>query len=208
MKIGIIGSGRIGGTLTEKLAAAGHLVGVANAHGPHSLEARAASLGEGVCAMTVEEAARYGELVVVSIPFGRYRSVPVAPLNAKIVVDTENYYPQRDGHFAELDEDRLTSSELLQEHLPGARVVKAFNAVRWDSLAEEGRQRGEAGRLAVPLAGDDVQAKRVVAELIDEIGFDPVDVGSLAQGGRKIQPGTPAYTAHVTAAELMRRLAA
>jgi predicted dinucleotide-binding enzyme len=208
MKIGIIGSGHIGGTLTEKLAAAGHLVGVANAHGPHSLEARAASLGEGVCAMTVEEAAQYGEPVVVSIPFGRYRSVPVASVNGKIVVDTENYYPQRDGHFAEVDDDRLTSSELLQEHLPGARVVKAFNAVRWDSLAEEGRPRGDAGRLAVPLAGDDADAKRVVAELIDEIGFDPVDVGSLAQGGRKIQPGTLVYTAHVTAAELVRRLAA
>jgi 8-hydroxy-5-deazaflavin:NADPH oxidoreductase len=208
MKIGIIGSGHIGGTLTEKLAAAGHLVGVANAHGPQSLEARAASLGKGVCAMTVDEAARYGELVIVSIPFGRYRSVPVAPLDGKIVVDTENYYPQRDGHFDELDDDRMTSSELVQEHLPQARVVKAFNAVRWDTLAEEGRPRGAAGRLAVSLAGDDVEAKRIVAELIDEIGFDPVDVGDLAQGGRKIQPGTPVYTARVTAAELTRRLAA
>ena len=208
MKIGIIGSGHIGGTLTEKLAAAGHLVGVANAHGPHSLEARAATLGEGVSAMTVEEAAQYGELVVVSIPFGPYRSVPVAPLNGKIVIDTENYYPRRDGHFAELDDDSATSSELLQRHLPGARVVKAFNAVRWDSLAEEGRLRGAAGRLGVPLAGDDLEAKRVVAELIDEIGFDPVDVGSLAQGGRRIQPGTSVSTAHVTAAEMRRRLTA
>jgi len=208
MKIGIIGSGRIGGTLTEELAAAGHRVGVANAHGPQSLEALAASLGQGVCAMTVDEAARFGDLVVVSIPFGRYRSVPAAPLSGKVVVDTENYYPQRDGHFAELDDDRITSSELVQEHLSGSRVVKAFNAVRWDTLAEEGRPRGAAGRLAVPLAGDDAEAKRIVSELIDEIGFDPVDVGALGQGGRQIQPGMPVYTAHVTAAELLRRLAA
>ena len=208
MKIGIIGSGHIGGTLTEKLAAAGHKIGVANAHGPRSLEARAVSLGEGVCAMTVEEAAEYGELVVVSIPFGRYRSVPVAPLNGKIVVDTENYYPQRDGHFAELDEDRVTSSELVQQHLPGARLVKSFNAVRWDSLAEEGRPHGAAGRLAVPLAGDDDEAKRIVGQLIDEIGFDPVDVGGLAQGGRRLQPGTAVYAAHLTAMEMARWLAA
>lgn len=208
MKIGIIGSGHIGGTLAEKLAAAGHDIGLANAHGPRSLERRAERMGQQVCAMTVDEAAEYGELVVVSIPFGSYRSVPVAPLAGKIVVDTDNYYPQRDGHFAELDDDSTTSSELLQRHLPASRVVKCFNAVRWDSLAGEGKPRGAAGRLAMPLAGDDTEAKRVVAGLIDEIGFDPVDVGDLAQGGRKIQPGASVYVAHLTASEMERRLAA
>ncbi len=208
MNIGIIGAGHIGGTLTEKLAAAGHDVGVANARGPQSLEDRVRSLGDGVCAMTVDEAVRYGDLVIVSIPFGRYRSVPAEPLSGKVVVDTENYYPQRDGHFSELDEGRTTSSELLQEHLPGARVVKAFNAIRWDSLAEEGKPRGASGRLAVPFAGDDGEGKLIVAELIDEIGFDPVDVGGLAEGGRKIQPGSPVYVARLTAVELVHRLAA
>jgi hypothetical protein len=208
MKIGIIGSGRIGGTLAEKLAVAGHEIGIANAHGPRSLTQRAERMGARVCAMTVDEAAAHGELVVVSIPFGSYRSVPAAPLSGKIVVDTDNYYPQRDGHFAGLDDDSTTSSELLQRHLPASRVVKAFNAVRWDTLAEEGRPHGAADRLAMPLAGDDVEAKRVVAGLIDEIGFDPVDVGDLAHGGRKIQPGAAVYVARMTAAEMERRLAA
>ena len=129
-------------------------------------------------------------------------------VRSKIVVDTENYYPQRDGHFPELDEDRTTSSELLRSHLTGARIVKAFNAIRWDTLAEEGAPAGATGRLAIPLAGDDIEAKHLVEGLIDEIGFDPVDVGGLADGGRKIQPGTPLYVAHLTAAEMRDRLAA
>jgi 8-hydroxy-5-deazaflavin:NADPH oxidoreductase len=208
MKIGIIGAGHIGGTLAGKLAAAGHHIGLANSRGPQSLEQRSAELGERVRPMTVDEAARFGDLVVVSIPLGQYQSVPVEPLRGKIVVDSDNYYPQRDGHIAELDEDRTTSSELLQRHLAGARVVKAFNAVRWDSLADEGKPRGAAGRLAMPMAGDDAAAKSVVARLIDEIGFDAYDVGNLAQGGRKIQPGSTIYTANLTASEMTDRLAA
>jgi len=207
MRIGIIGSGRIGGTLAEKLAAAGHEICLANAHGPQSLRQRVERMGERVRATTVDEAAACGDLVVVSIPLGSYRSVPVAPLAGKIVVDTDNYYPQRDGHIDELDDDSTTSTELLQRHLPESRVVKAFNAVRWDSLAGEGKPRGATDRLAMPLAGDDPEAKQVVAGLIDEIGFDPVDVGDLASG-RRIQPGTPVYVAHLTAPEMTRRLAA
>ena len=207
MNIGIIGTGKIGGTLAEKLAAAGHDVAIANAHGPHSLEDKARSLGENVCAMTVDEAARHGEVVIVSIPFGDYRSLPPEPLRGKIVVDTGNYYPDRDGHFPELDGDRTTSTELVADHLQGARVVKAFNAVRWTVLKEEGTPQG-AGRLAMPLAGDDAEAKRVVADLIDQVGFDPVDAGDLAHGGRLIQPGAPVYVAHMSAAEMRRRLAA
>ncbi len=208
MRIGIIGSGRIGGTLAEKFAAAGHEICLANAHGPRSLEERVERMGARVRATTVDEAAACGEIVVVSIPLGSYRTVPVEPLAGKIVIDTDNYYPQRDGHIAELDDDSTTSTELLQRHLPESRVVKAFNAVRWDSLADEGKPRGAADRLAMPLAGDDADAKRVVAGLIDEIGFDPVDVGDLAHGGRKIQPGADVYVAHITAGEMQRRLAA
>jgi 8-hydroxy-5-deazaflavin:NADPH oxidoreductase len=208
MNIGIIGTGKIGGTLAEKLAATGHDVGIANAHGPRSLDEKARDLGSKVCPMTVEEAARHGDVVIVSIPFGNYRTVPPEPLRGKIVVDTENYYPARDGHFPGLDDDSTTSSELLREHLPGARVVKAFNAVRWTTLKDEGKPLGAPGRLAVPLAGDDREAKRVVERLIDEIGFDPVDVGDLAHGGRRIQPGAPVYVAHLSAEEMRRRLAA
>jgi predicted dinucleotide-binding enzyme len=208
MKIGIIGAGKIGGTLGEKLAAEGNSIGLANAHGPRSLEGRARRLGDSVYPMSVDQAARHGDLVIVAIPFGAYATMPREPLRGKIVVDAENYYPERDGHFPELDDDRTTSSELLQAHLPESHVVKAFNAVRWTTLATESRPRGASDRLAVPLAGDDADAKYVVSTLILRIGFDPIDVGDLAQGGRKIQPGSQLYVAHLSAAEMKRRLAA
>jgi 8-hydroxy-5-deazaflavin:NADPH oxidoreductase len=208
MNIGIIGTGRIGGALAEKLSATGHQIGIANAHGPRSLEEKARSLGPDIRPMSVDEAARHGDLFIVSIPFGNYRTVPPEPLRGKIVVDTGNYYPERDGHFPELDDDLTTSTELLREHLQGARVVKAFNAVRWTVLRDEGEPRGARGRLAMPLAGDDPEAKRVVAGLIDETGFDPLDVGDLAHGGRRIQPGAAIYVAHLSAEEMRRRLAA
>jgi 8-hydroxy-5-deazaflavin:NADPH oxidoreductase len=208
MNIGIIGTGKIGGTLAEKLSAAGHDVGIANAHGPRSLDEMARDLGLRACPMTVDEAARHGEVVIVSIPFGKFRTVPPEPLRGKIVVDTENYYPDRDGRFRELDDDSTTSTQLVLGHLPGARLVKAFNAVMWTTLRDEGRPLGAMGRLAMPLAGDDLDAKHVVAGLIDEVGFDPVDVGDLAHGGRRIQPGAPVYVAHMSAEEMRRRLAA
>ena len=143
MKIGIIGAGHIGGTLAEKFVEAGHLVGLSNAHGPQTLEMQAAQLGDSACPMTVADAEKFGELVVVAIPFGRYHDVPSEPLAGKIVVDTMNYYAQRDGHFPELEDDSTTSSELLQEHLARSRLVKAFNTMRWDHLKIEGREPGD-----------------------------------------------------------------
>ena len=122
------------------------------------------------------------------------------------MIDSNNYYPQRDGHFEELDNDRTTSSELLQAHLPGARVVKAFNAIQWVRLRDDGRPAGDPERLGIPFSGDDAEAKRVVAELIDELGFDPVDAGSLAEGGRKHQAGAAAYTQGLPTSELRARL--
>jgi predicted dinucleotide-binding enzyme len=123
------------------------------------------------------------------------------------VIDTNNYYPRRDGHFEELDSDRTTSSELLQAHLPGARVVKAFNAIVWTRLRDDGRPAGDRERVGVPISGDNEKARRTVAELIDEIGFDAVDAGTLAEGGRKHQPGSPAYTEGLHTEELRARLA-
>jgi 8-hydroxy-5-deazaflavin:NADPH oxidoreductase len=202
VKIGVIGAGRIGGTLAARLAAAGHEVAVSNSRGPETLEGAVA----GAQPMTVEDAARFGEVVVVSIPFGRYRDVPADPVDGKVVIDTNNYYPQRDGRFPELDDGDTTSSELLQTHLPGARVVKAFNAIVWTNLRDAGRRAGDPERLGIPFSGDDEQAKRTVAELIEELGFDPVDAGTLAQGGRKHQVDGPAYTKGVPAAELRSRL--
>jgi hypothetical protein len=208
MKIGIIGAGQIGATLARHFVDAGHEVAISNSRGPDTLQAVAEELGPRAQALTAEEAARFGDVVVVSVPFGRYREVPSEGLAGKVVIDTNNYYPQRDGHFEELDRDRTTSSELLQAHLSGARVVKAFNAILWKRLRDDGRPAGDRERIGIPISGDDERAKRTVAELIDQIGFDPVDAGTLAEGGRKHQPGSPAYTEGLQTGELRARLAA
>jgi predicted dinucleotide-binding enzyme len=207
MQIGIIGTGHIGATLARKLLQAGHEVGVANSRGPESLGELMGELGARACPMTVDEAASFGVLTIVAIPFGAYGEVPSKPLDGRIVVDTMNYYPQRDGVYPDLDSGRVTSSELLQQHLLGARVVKAFNTIYWEVLRDAGRPKGAPGRIAVPLAGDDPEAKRVVMDLIEQIGFDPVDAGDLA-AGRRLQPGSPVYTAHLDAATTRARLAA
>jgi predicted dinucleotide-binding enzyme len=202
VKIGVIGAGTIGGTLAARLVAAGHEVAISNSRGPETLQGAV----DGARPMTVEDAARFGEVIVVSIPFGRYREVPADAVGHKLVIDTNNYYPERDGHFPELDDDSTTSSELLQAHLPDARVVKAFNAISWTNLRNAGRTAGDAERLGIPFSGDDERAKRTVAELIDEIGFDPVDAGMLARGGRKLQVDAPAYGKGLPTAELRSRL--
>jgi predicted dinucleotide-binding enzyme len=159
-------------------------------------------------ATTAEDAARFGDVVVVSVPFGRYLELPNDGVAGKVVIDTNNYYPSRDGHFEELDSDRTTSSELLQTHLSGARVVKAFNAIYWNHLRDLGRPSGDPQRIGIPISGDDKESKRIVAELIDDIGFDAVDAGTLAEGGRKHQPGSPVYAEDLRAEELRARLAA
>jgi predicted dinucleotide-binding enzyme len=205
LRIGIIGAGHIGRTLAAHFVRAGHDVVVSNSRGPETLQDLASELGSRASAGTPEEAARC-DVVVVSVPYGRLRDLPTEDLRRKIVVDTNNYYPQRDGHFEELDDDRATSSELLQAQL-GARVVKAFNAMYWEHLRDYGRAVGDPDRLGIPISGDDTHAKRVVAGLIDEIGFDAVDAGSLANGSRKHQPGAPAYAADLRTAELRALLA-
>jgi predicted dinucleotide-binding enzyme len=204
MRIGIIGSGKIGSTAAALFAAAGHDVAIANSRGPESLEALAAELG--VRAATVAGAAGSGELVLVATPLYAFRELPAAELDGKIVVDATNYYAGRDGANAALDEDTTTSTELLAEQLPGARVVKAFNTMQWESLRDRGVRAGGEERLVIFLAGDDADAKRRVAGLIEEIGFAPVDNGSLAEGGRKQQPGAPLYGALVTLQEAGARL--
>jgi 8-hydroxy-5-deazaflavin:NADPH oxidoreductase len=208
MRIGTIGAGHIGGTLARAFVRAGHEVAISNSRGPATLDALAKELGPRARAVTAAEAADFGNVVVVSVPFGRYRELPTESLAGKVVIDTNNYYPQRDGHFDQLDTGRTTSSELLQAHLRGARVVKAFNAIRWDHLRDGGRPAGDPKRVGIPISGDDESAKRIVAELIEQIGFDAVDAGPLATGGRKHQPGTPVYLADLPHEELRARLAA
>jgi predicted dinucleotide-binding enzyme len=208
MRIGIIGAGHIGGTLAKLFVDAGHDVAVSNSRGPETLTRLVEQIGGGAQATIPAEATRFGEVVVVSVPFGRYRDVPSEAVAGKVVIDTNNYYPQRDGHFEELDSDRTTSSELLQAHLSGGRVVKAFNAILWTRLRDAGRPVGDDERIGIPISGDDDEAKQTVAALIDQIGFDAVDAGTLARGGRTHQPGTPAYTEGLPTAELRARLGA
>jgi 8-hydroxy-5-deazaflavin:NADPH oxidoreductase len=207
MQIGIIGTGHIGGTLARHFVRAGHEVAISNSRGPETLSVLVAELGGRAEAMTAADAAAFGEVVVVSVPFGRFRELPTAGLRGKVVVDTNNYYPQRDGTFEELDADRTTSSELLQAHLQGARVVKAFNAIQWQRLRDLGRPAGDAERIGIPISGDDEEAKRIVAGLIDEMGFDAVDAGTLGKGGRNHQPGSSVYAADLPTDELRARLA-
>ncbi|MGD0894856.1 MAG: NAD(P)-binding domain-containing protein [Acidimicrobiales bacterium] len=206
MRIGMIGSGKIGSTLAGHFVRVGHDVAVSNSRGPETLAGLVVELGPRARAMTAAEAARYGDIAVVTVPFGRYRTVPIDGLDGKVVIDTNNYYPGRDGQFAELDEDRTTSSEMLAAHLAHARVVKAFNAIYWEHLRDSARPSGAPDRIAIPISGDDPEAKSLVGALIDQIGFDPVDLGTLAVGGRKHQPGMRLYTADLPAAEV-RRLA-
>ena len=207
MKIGIIGAGHIGGTLARLFVRIGHQLAIGNSRGPDTVDELVSELGERAQAMTASDAARFGDLVVVSVPFGRYRELPSTGLDDKVVIDTNNYYPQRDGRFEELDSDRTTSSELLQQHLPDTRVVKAFNAIYWEHLRDFGRPAGDPARTGIPISGDDEHAKRTVAQLIDQIGFDAVDAGTLAEGGRKHQPGSPVYAADLPTDELRARLA-
>lgn len=187
MNIGIIGSGNIGGTVARLFIGAGDQVAISNSRGPESLESLVESLGAKARAASVEEASSFSEIVLVAIPFGKYQTIPAKPLEGKVVVDAMNYYERRDGRI-ELGD--LTSTELLSRHLRGARVVKAFNSLYYKTLATEGRPEAPVqDRLALFVAGDDVGAKAIVSRLIDEIGFAPVDTGSLHDGGLLQQPG-------------------
>jgi predicted dinucleotide-binding enzyme len=190
--IGFIGSGRIGSGVARLAVAAGYSVVVSNSRGPETLSDLVAELGPKARAATAAEAAQAGDLVVVSVPLHAYPQVPAEPLAGKIVIDTNNYYPQRDGQIAALESSSATSSELLQSHLPSARVVKLFNNIFWQTLRTLPRPAGAPDRTALAIAGDDPRAKTTVTQFLDAIGYDTVDAGGLAEGWR-YQPGTPAY---------------
>jgi 8-hydroxy-5-deazaflavin:NADPH oxidoreductase len=192
--IGFIGSGKIGSTVARLALDAGHQVVMSNSRGPDTLADLVAGLGGHARAATAEEAAAAGDLVVVTIPLRAYLEVPAAPLAGKPVLDTINYYPQRDGSVADLDDGSTTSSELLQAHLADAHVVKVFNNVNFRHLATLGRPAGDPERSALPIAGNDAGAKAAATELLDSLGYDAYDAGPLAEG-RRFQPGTPAYAA-------------
>jgi 8-hydroxy-5-deazaflavin:NADPH oxidoreductase len=189
---GFIGSGHLGRTAARLALTAGHEVVMSNSRGPETLEGLVAELGPGAHAGTVDEAARAGDVVVVTIPFLAHRDVPAEALRGKVVIDTMNYYPQRDGEVAELEAESTTSSELLAAHLPESRVVKAFNNIFFQHLGSLGRPSGAPDRSALAIAGDDADAKALVSRLLDEIGYDTLDLGPLSEGWR-IQRDTAAY---------------
>jgi predicted dinucleotide-binding enzyme len=205
--IGLIGAGHIGSQVARLGLAHGYNVVISNSRGPETLAALVAELGPGARAATPAEAAAAGDLVVVTVPLKNYRDVPVAPLAGKIVIDTNNYYPQRDGHIAELDNESTTTAELLQAHLPTSKVVKAFNHIYAAELTTHGQLAGSKNRRALVIAGDDQAAKAIVTKLLDQFGFDTVDAGPLKEGWR-IQRDTPGYGPRRTAEELRRDLAA
>jgi 8-hydroxy-5-deazaflavin:NADPH oxidoreductase len=207
MKIGIIGAGQIGGTLARRLTSAGHQVSIANSRGPESLAELARETG--ATPVTVQEAARAGEVVIVTIPM---KNIPRLPdglfqgvSDEVVVVDTGNYYPrQRDGRIDAI-EDGTTESRWVSQQL-GRPVIKAFNNIYARHLLEKGKPKGTPGRIALPVAADDRGGKEVVIRLLDDIGFDGVDAGSLDESWRQ-QPGTPVYAADLDAAGVRKALA-
>jgi 8-hydroxy-5-deazaflavin:NADPH oxidoreductase len=207
LKIGIIGAGEIGGTLVRRFSQLGYQVSVANAHGPESLAGLARETG--AKAVTPREAARAGKLVIVTIPEGKIPNLAkdlfAGVSSDVIVVDTGNYYPQqRDGRIEGIERGMLESRWV--ESQIGRSVVKAFNTMNYQRLLRNGRPKGTPGRVAIPVAGDDQRAKQVVMRLIDELGFDPIDSGSLNDSWRQ-QPGTPVYDIDRDAAGVQRALA-
>src|SRR5687767_14698599 len=204
--IGLIGAGHIGSQVARLAVAHGYNVVISNSRGPETLSELVAELGPRARAATAVEAATAGDIVVVTVPLKNYRSVPVEPLRGKVVIDTNNYYPQRDGHIPELDNESTTTAELLQGHLPTSKVVKAFNHIYAAELTTHGQPPGTKNRRALVIAGDDREAKATVTRLIDQFGFDVVDAGPLKEGWR-IQRDTPGYGPRRTAEQLRTDLA-
>lgn len=191
MRIGIIGAGFIGRAVAQLVIAAGHEAMLSNSRGPQTMSSVLSGI-PGSQVGTVEDAAQFGEVVLVAIPLEHYRSVPAKWLEGKTVLDANNYYPERDGHIAALDRFETTTSRLLAEHLPHSSVVKVFNAILAQDLVQDARPKAAPDRRALPIAADDPAAKALVITLLDEIGFDAADAGSLDESWR-FERAKPAY---------------
>ena len=205
--VGLIGAGHIGSQVARLAVEHGYDVVISNSRGPETLADLVTELGARARAATPSEAAAAGDIVVVSVPLKNYRDVPVAPLAGKIVIDTNNYYPDRDGRIPELDNETTTTSELLQAHLPSSKVVKAFNHIYAAQITTDGRPAGAPDRRALAIAGNDTAANQAVTRLLDEFGFDTVVIGPLSESWR-IQRDTPGYGPRRNAAQLREDLAA
>nr|WP_194903942.1 NAD(P)-binding domain-containing protein [Catenulispora rubra] len=197
--LGLIGSGNIGSALAHLAIAAGLDVVLSNSRGPESLAALVAELGDHARAATPADAAQAGDLVVATIPLGSYEQLPAAALVGKTVIDTMNYRPDT-GRISEFDQDEFASSVLVQRHLPGSAVVKAFNNIDFRRLSISARPAGAEDRSALPIAGDDPAAKEQVAQLLDLLGYDAVDIGTLADSWRS-EPSSPVFVQPYLAAQ-------
>lgn len=204
--IGIIGAGHIGGTLARRLIELGHRITISNSRGPETLRELVGELGPNAQAGTPEEAAEFGEFVIVTVPFRAYRDIPAEPLAGKIVIDTNNYYFERDGHVPALDEGRDTVTGMLQKHLPTSRVAKGFNHIRATEITTDARPAGAADRRALATSSDFEDAAQFVADLYDRFGFDTVNLGPLSESWR-VERDQPAYGAVQTRDELAANLA-
>jgi len=204
-KIGFIGAGHIGSNLARLSVGLGHKVILANSRGPETLSDLVADLGPNASAGKVEDACT-GDMVVISVPLKAYKAIPADKLKDKVVIDCNNYYPDRDGKFPEIDSGSTTSSELLQAHLTDSKVVKAFNNIVYFQLATDGKPPGSKHRRALPIAGDDDGAKKTVANYIDSLGFDVVDLGPLKES-KWVQPiGMPSILLGYTSNWLSKKI--
>ena len=205
--IGLIGSGNIGQAIAKQAIAHGYQVVLSNSRGPETLADLIAELGPQASAATAEQAAAQADIAVVTVPFKNYLQVPVEPLAGKVVIDTNNYYFERDGHYEEIDNGTATVSGLLAEHLPTSKVVKAFNMIQALAIGSDATPAGSPARRALPIAGDDADAKATVAALLEEFGFDVVDAGPLVEG-RRYDRDKPAYGPNLDVQRLTEALAA
>jgi hypothetical protein len=204
--IGIIGAGHIGSQVARAALAHGYDVVISNSRGPETLTDLVAELGTGATAGTALDAATAGDFVVVTVPMGAIPSIPVEPLEGKIVIDTNNYYWERDGHIAELDDEQTTVSSILQAHLPKSIVAKGFNHIQAAHITTDGTPAGTPNRRALATASDSPEGIALVTKLYDEFGFDTVSAGPLSESWR-VERDTPAYVTRQNAEELTANLA-
>jgi predicted dinucleotide-binding enzyme len=204
--IGIIGSGHVGSNLAKVAVAHGYDVVISNSTGPDSLAGLVGELGQQATAATPEQAAAAADFAIVAIPITTVGQVPVEPLAGKVVIATINYFPRRDGPIAEIDNGTTTAPGVLQAHLRASKVVRAFSMIDAADMSGDGHPEGDPKRRALALAGDDADARKLVAGLYDQFGFDTVDLGGLAESWR-VDPGQAAFVTRQNLAELEANVA-